>query len=784
MKSYVYLIFIIFSFCIDANEMDAPPSYHEFKTTIQNLNISSEAEYVQFFITEGRELGFPSLKQIPKIYADEWKGWDDLFKNANKDSQDSSRIPVKESGSRWLTYNSFITLMRTEGIDNSEDYRNWYLENRDFFNVPEYPEEVYPKFKNWGRELQEAKTQPEQKPSPKKDSQVGPLTEQTQSVQKPSPKKDSQVGPLTEQTQSVQKPSPKKKVRTINKKPVSADNQKKRVRPSRPVKKYLSYTELKKRVQDLGITSFSEYRRRYKEIVDAPANPDQIYKKEWESWPAFLGKQKQQYLSYTELQKKVQDLGIKSRLEYLSRYKEIDGAPSDPAQKYKKEWEGWLAFLGKSSHRQHRQRSYLSYTELQKKVQDLGITSFSEYRRRYKEIVDAPANPDQIYKKEWESWPAFLGKKKRQYLSYTELQKKVQALGIKSRLEYLSRYKEIVDAPANPNQKYKKEWEGWLAFLGKSSRHNRPYLSYTELQKKVQDLGITSFSEYRRRYKEIVDAPANPDQKYKKEWEGWLAFLGKSSRHNRPYLSYTELQKKVQDLGITSFSEYRRRYKEIDGAPSSPDKKYKKEWEGWLAFLGKNSHRQRPYLSYTELQKKVQDLGITSFSEYRRRYKEISNAPSSPNQIYKEEWKDWYAFLGINSEQKRQRHREQHRLYLSYTELKKQVRALGITSESEYNREYKKIPKAPSRPDRTYKGDWEGWPAFLGTSSHRKKRRNYLPYTKLQKQVQALGIASFSEYRRRYKEISNAPANPDRYYKEEWNSWPAFLGKKCKEQFR
>ena len=731
MKRYVYLIFIIFSFCIDANEMDAPPSYHEFKTTIQDLNISSEAEYVPFFMTEGRELGFPALNKIPQIYADEWKGWDDLFKNVSKGSQDSTRISIKKSGSGWITYKSFITLMKSEGIDNSEDYRDWYLENRGMFNVPEHPEEAYPKFKNWERALQESESQSVQKPSQKKASQVGQFTEQSQPVQKPSPKQANQVDQIAEQSQPVQKPS-QKKVETINKR--DSDNHKKRVNPSRPVRKYLSYTELKKRVQALGITSFSEYRRRYKKISGAPSDPVQKYKKEWEGWPVFLGTR--QYLSYIELKKRVQTLGITSRREYQRRYKEIDGAPSDPAQKYKKEWEGWVAFLGKSS---KRERQYLSYTELKKRVQTLGITSRREYQSRYKEILGVPSSPNQMYKKEWEGWVAFLGKsskQERQYLSYTELKKRVQTLGITSRREYQSQYKKITGAPSSPDQIYKKEWEGWVAFLGKSSKRERQYLSYTELKKRVQALGITSRREYKRKYKEIAGAPSSPNQVYKKEWEGWVAFLGKSSKRERQYLSYTELKKRVQALGITSRREYKRKYKEIAGAPSNPNQVYKKEWEGWVAFLGKSKQQyldifsgmsfqqkqhRRQYLSYIELKKQVQILGITSWIEYRRRYKEILGAPSNPKLIYKTEWKGWSVFLekpkqqyldifsGMSFQQKQHR-----RQYLSYTELKKQVRALGITSSLEYKRKYKDILGAPSDPAQKYKKEWEGWRIFLG----------------------------------------------------------------------
>ena len=58
--------------------------------------------------------------------------------------------------------------------------------------------------------------------------------------------------------------------------------------------------------------------------------------------------------------------------------------------------------------------------------------------------------PNQMYKEEWLGWSAFLGIPKRQYLSYTELQKQVQALGIKSAAEYKRRYKEISEAPSKP----------------------------------------------------------------------------------------------------------------------------------------------------------------------------------------------------------------------------------------------------------------------------------------------------------------------------------------------
>ena len=57
--------------------------------------------------------------------------------------------------------------------------------------------------------------------------------------------------------------------------------------------------------------------------------------------------------------------------------------------------------------------------------------------------------------------------------------------------------------------------------------------------------------------------------------------------------------------------------------------------------------RKRQYLPYIELKEVVRVRGIIGQSQYRRRYKEILGAPSSPEQVY-EQWEGWQAFCGIN----------------------------------------------------------------------------------------------------------------------------------------
>ena len=444
-------------------------------------------------------MGFPSTRQIPQIYSNEWKDWDDLFGIVQSDT---SNVSLKDSKTSFIQYEVFNSLIKADGIDNHENYQLWYEENRDIFNVPKHPEEVYPELKDW-KVLQETSPQPQPKPQPKPQPQNKPH----QAMQRP-----------------VQQPITGRK---LNKR------KKRTTKPPHQKRIYPSYTDLQIQVQKLGIASRIEYETRYDEIPDAPSAPHRTYK-EWKGWYPFLGtrhhrKRKRQYLSYTDLQIQVQKLGITSSDEYLSRYNEIPGAPSTPYRQYK-EWKNWYVFLGTSpQQKQKRKQQYLPYKKLKTQVQALNITSAIEYQRRYTEIPGAPSHPHQIYT-EWENWYAFLGtspQKKQQYLPYQKLQKKVQALGIKTSSEYQSRYKEIPGAPSHPHKIYT-EWKGWSPFLGISPQQKRKqqYLPYKKLKTQVQALGITTRTEYEKRYKEIPDAPSHPDRTYT-EWENWPTFLGK-----------------------------------------------------------------------------------------------------------------------------------------------------------------------------------------------------------------------------------------------------------------
>ena len=163
MKIYLNLIFITFLFYVNADEngwADTPIS--EFIEILQSSNINNARDYIQFLSNEGKDLGFPSLKEITLIHP-KWN-WDDLSKGAKNNTQGSTSVLSKNHDSSFMKYESFTLLMEMEDIHDDTSYQLWYEENRNISNVPKFPEEAYPEFNIW-QVLQE----PQQKtiPQPK-----------------------------------------------------------------------------------------------------------------------------------------------------------------------------------------------------------------------------------------------------------------------------------------------------------------------------------------------------------------------------------------------------------------------------------------------------------------------------------------------------------------------------------------------------------------------------------------------------------------------------------------
>jgi len=534
------------------------------------------------------------------------------------------------------------------------------------------------------------------------------------------------------------------------------------LKPMPAKKNFYNYSGAKAAAQALGIKRQSDYTKRYREDPRLPASPAEVYADVgWMDWYDFLGKERPDiYPTYAEARAAAQALGIKSQFDYKKRYREAPRLPSGPDKVYASAgWIDWYDFFGKK-----RADIYPAYAEAQAAAQALGIRNVSDYTKRYREDPRLPACPNEVYVDAgWIDWYDFHGKERSDfYPTYAEAQAIVQALGIKSHFDYTKRYREDPRLLARPDHVYARAgWMDWYDFLG----NKRPdfYPTYTEAQAAVQALGITSYFDYTKRYREDPQLPARPDHVYADVgWIDWYGFLG----NERPdfYPTYAEAQAAAQALGIKSQSDYTKHHREAPRLPARPDHVYANAgWIDWYGFLG--YERPNFYPTYAEAQTAAQALGIKRKLGYVRRYREDPRLPYDPSELYAGVgWMDWYDFLG----------NERPDFYPTYAEAQAAAQALGIKRKPDYTKRYREDPQLPARPDHVYaSAGWMDWYDFLGN-----KRPDFYPtYAEAQTAAQALGIKCQPDYISRYREDPQLPARPDHVYADVgWIDWYGFLG--------
>ncbi|CAM4359585.1 integrase repeat-containing protein [Deinococcus marmoris] len=281
-------------------------------------------------------------------------------------------------------------------------------------------------------------------------------------------------------------------------------------------------------------------------------------------------------------------------------------------------------------------------------------------------------------------------------------------------------------------------------------------LTYHEAREAVQRLGISTILQYRARYREVPGLPSSPPQAYEPSWENWPAFLA-----SRPlkFLPIAEAMTAVKPLAIKDQYEYRRRYREHPGLASNPQTFYP-DWPGWSVYLGKSSVkdiRHKP-LDLAASQRLVRELGLTTRQMYNRVAFKDPRLTRAPERL--PGWPGWAAFLGVAAPEK---------TWLSYAELKALVQAQGWTDSRTYHARYREHEGLPQSPERLYR-EWEGWAAFLAP-----KPRRFLLYAEASRLVHTAGIQSFRDYAAEYDKYPGLPSTPNKTYAGEWHGWAAFL---------
>ncbi len=166
--------------------------------------------------------------------------------------------------------------------------------------------------------------------------------------------------------------------------------------------------------------------------------------------------------------------------------------------------------------------------------------------------------------------------------------------------------------------------------------------------------------------------------------------------------------------------------------------------------------RKQRYPTWQEAAQAAMRLGCKKQADYIRLYKQDPLLLARPSDAYKD-FPGWPAFFD--------------RYYRTLGEAMEAVHRLSIPDLPSYELRHKEDPKLPSKPDEFYP-DFIGYIEFFG----RERKKPYPTWQEAGAAAQQLGLGSQRDYKRRYKKDPRLPGNPSEFYKD-FSSWLAFLGK-------
>ncbi|MDX2370470.1 MAG: VPA1269 family protein [Colwellia sp.] len=479
---------------------------------------------------------------------------------------------------------------------------------------------------------------------------------------------------------------------------------------------YPSIQEASAAAISLGIKTFHEYKKNYKEDPHLPSDPNQVYKADLQDFggmDVFLGGQKKYfYPSIQEASAAAISLGIKNFREYKKNYKKDPYLPSDPHTVYKADMHdfgGMVVFLGGP-----KKDFYPTIEEASSAAIALGIRTFKEYSLGYKKDPRLSSIPYSTYSDDWDSFgkfPGFLGKKvKVFYLTIEEASVAAKALGIDSIADYYINYRQDPRLPSEPSKRYAADWKRfgkWVNFL--DLRGSRFYPTIEEASAATIALGINTYDQYIIEYKKDPKLPSNPSRIYAADWaefDKWVGFF--NGDVNDFYPSIVEASEATIALNIKTINEYNKNYSKDPRLPSNPREYYADDWitfGKWVGLLAGEVNNF--YTTIEEASTAAIALGITTAGEYSENHRKDPRLPSKPDQVYAIYWDDFGRMPGFLGG-------EVKVFYSTINEASTAAKALGISTRAEYQKLYKKDPRLPSTPSMTYAHDWADFGGFIG----------------------------------------------------------------------
>lgn len=213
------------------------------------------------------------------------------------------------------------------------------------------------------------------------------------------------------------------------------------------------------------------------------------------------------------------------------------------------------------------------------------------------------------------------------------------------------------------------------------------------------------------------------------------------------YPTWQEAGIAASELGVTFVTEYRGKYKLDPRLPCEPREIYP-DFPGWTEFLGRQ--KKKPYRTWREASVAAKKLGCMTIEDYQKKYKLDPRLPYDPQAAYSD-FPSWLSFLGKGRE-----------FYPDWQTAGSAAIKLGIKTQPEYKKKYKKDSRLPSSPRGMYP-NFPGFRTFLSKERARVRAEPYATWQEAVASARKLGIKSTKEYKERYIEDPKLPSKLTRY---------------------
>jgi hypothetical protein len=519
--------------------------------------------------------------------------------------------------------------------------------------------------------------------------------------------------------------------------------------------KYRTLAEASAAAKRLGLSSQRDYAERRSYDEKLPQSPAKFYKDDWSGWGDFTGvvyraKQKNYFSTFESARLAAQELKAVSRRDYREKIVGDDRFPPFPDKTFPAQWKGWNDYLGTVG----TDGKYGTYAEAREACRALCFGSNVNYRKTRNSLDPRlPGAPHTFYADDWKGWGDYLGSKRgKDFYSFEEAARRVAELGIETRKQYQSAFREDPLLPSAPDLVYQEYWTGWNGFLvGSPEKH---YATLSLAREGVLRLGITTYQDYKERYSQDERLPSNPNIMYADEWPGYPIFL-RGREDEKKYETVTEASEAAKRHGFLTKTDYLKGYKVDPQLPASPQQMYGSKWKvwGWEKYLGTVIY------PFHEAGRAARRLGITGYSEYARLHRQDPRLPNDPATYYQSEWQSWIEFLLPETCD-------------TLVDAKFVVKCLKIKNSQEYLQHYKNHSCLPAHPERVFSEEWVDWYHFCDIP---------VPYSYEETRALVIddGVKGSEDYKRflAAQNDPRIPRAPATVYKDEWVNWYSFLNK-------